>query len=350
MASMRDVAAAAGVSVSTVAAVINNNKYVSPDLAKRVNEAIKATKYVRPDQLAAVAEAAQRDKMVAVILPGVYSSFFPPLLNGITDMASSKDIPVLLMDSKRSFSREKELMERAASYGIRQFILDSVCDIRNEEAYFGSIRKEYIEERGARVVVVERSVRDDAFSCVSVDNYAAAYQAAEHLIELGCRHPAHISGASQFPHAKIREEAFCQCLRDHGVEIDRRRILRGDFTPLSGFSSIHFLLENGIEVDGVFAANDQMAIGAMKALLSSGLRIPDDCAVVGFDDLPVSSLVTPSLSTIHYPVYQMGYRAMEMLSAPREAGRPDSCKLDCRLVKRNSTIKNGPFDWELLGW
>lgn len=344
MSTMRDVARLAGVSVSTVAAVINGTKPVSAALKQKIEAAIAECGYQKPARLH---EEAQRT--LAVILPGLGSSFFSPLLSGVCDAAGEHGFSAMLLDSKRSLSREEALLKRCARRGIRHVILDSLCPADQQDAYFAALEHDLIERNGMRIAVIERSLSNDAFESVSVDNEAAARLAAEHLISLGRRHLAHIAGAQEFPHARLREQAFRQALEAHGIPFDEKYRLQGDFTPLSGYAAMKSLLDNGLMPDGLFAANDQMAIGAMKALTACGLRIPQDCAVVGFDNLAASSLVTPGLTTIHFPIYQLGYRAAELLAAPRSVPAAHIC-LNCRLIQRGSTIEGISGDWTLMDW
>lgn len=348
MSSMRDVARLAGVSVSTVAAVINDNKYVSEDLKKRIENAIMQTDYRKPqpsDQ-----DASRRT--LAVILPGIFSTFFSHVLTGICDATNERNMSVMLMDSKRSIHQERTLLKNCVKMGIHNIILDSVCDVKHEEEYFSEIRREMIERRGMNIALIERRMGDDAFFSVYVNNYNASYEATTHLIEQGCRHLVHITGASEFPHTRIREGAFRAALLDHGITFDEKLLMQGDYTPLSGFAAIRSILETGIPADGIFAANDQMAIGAIKALHAGGRKVPEDFAVVGFDNLPMASLVTPGLTTVQYPVYQLGYQTANMLADTLDGNRPDNprLKLDYRLIVRSSTVKGHTDDWELLGW
>lgn len=348
MSSMRDVARLAGVSVSTVASVINGNKYVSEDLKRRIEAAIMQTGYRKP--LPSDHDESQRT--LAVILPGIFSTFFSPVLVSICDAASERNMSVMLMDSKRSIQTEITLLKNCIKHGIHNVILDSVCDVRHEEEYFSEIRREMIERRGMNIALIERRMADDAFFSVYVNNYNASYEATCHLLDQGCRHLVHITGANEFPHTRIREAAFRAALLEHGIRFDEKLLMQGDYTPLSGFAATRSILETGIPADGIFAANDQMAIGAIKALHAGGRKIPDDFAVVGFDNLPMASLVTPGLTTVQFPIYQLGYQAVNMLADTLDGRRPDNprLKLDYRLIIRSSSVRGHNDDWELLGW
>ncbi len=346
MATMRDVAALAGVSLSTVASVINENKFVSSERKKRVEEAM-----LRLDYQKKTAAKVSNENEIAVILPGIGSSFFPPLLNGISDIANTKQFTVSLYDSGRSFHREEQILKSCAEKGVRNMILDSVCDINHEKQYFAELQKTMVRRYGIRLVVVERKLSMEGLASIYVDNYAASYEVTQHLIELGCRHLVHIGGASVFPNTKTRQDAFVQALFDHNMEPNPLRMLRGDFTPLSGYGLMQEMLDKGITMDGVFAANDQMAIGAMKALIASGCHIPDDIAVAGFDNLAISSVVSPGLTTVQFPIYQMGAQAVGIIAGLRDGNSTNmDVKLESKLIVRGSTQPGAKSDWTLHGW
>ncbi|MDO4546778.1 MAG: LacI family DNA-binding transcriptional regulator [Clostridia bacterium] len=347
MANMRDVATVAGVSVSTVSAALGSTKYVSPRLKARVMAAVRITGY--GDAHGEVRCDVSRD--VAVMLPGSYSSFFPPLLNGITDAASEFGYTVLLYDSDRVWTKEVAFIDEIARRGCQNVILDSICDLPHEAEYFAMIKKRLVEALGARVVVLEREIRDDAFFSVYVDNRQAARDATLHLIDMGHTRIAHIGGSRLFPHSSIREQGYCQALEERGIAPDEHLILRGDFSPISGYAAMSELLAKGIPATAVFSANDQMAVGAIKAITTQGLRVPEDIAVAGFDNLTISSLISPGLTTVQYPIYQMGYLAMSNLARSR-AGEDITrlTKLNARLVVRRSTDKRQIDDWNLQKW
>lgn len=347
MANIRDVAKAASVSISTVSSVLNGNKYVSDDLVQRVLHAVDEVGY-RPGEKES---RTQPRKSVAVILPGTYSSFFSPLISGIEDIASDHNYDVILYDSQRNFQRERELMGMLARRNVRNIIVDSVCCQKNESIYIEELKEKMIRRNGANIVMVEREVHDESVHSIFVDNYEASYLITRHLIDMGRRHIAHISGAEQFPHAEIRAQGYRKAMEDAGLEPDKRWLMMGDFTPLSGFGLVQELLGKGIDIDAIYASNDQMAIGAIKAIRKFGLKVPQDIAVAGFDNLKFSSLITPGITTIQYPVYQMGFQAMQMI-ALLEAGQSvaQKVKLNTRLIVRQSTDAAVLEDWDLQEW
>lgn len=348
MANLREVANIANVSVSTVHAVLSGKKYVSPLLKKRVENALVQSGYIQGKQQAVVEEL---QKEVGLILPGTYSSYFQPLLSGIEDVACKEGYNVILCDSDRKWDLERNLFARLMERGVQNIILDSVCSSEEEADYYEKELIPLARKRGVLIYMLSRPSRAPEIGSFSIDHYKTAYEAVSYLIEQGHRKIVHICGDSTFPHAALRIQGYRMALLDHGIDFDERLLLEGNFTPLSGYATMSELMEKGINVDAVFSANDQMAIGAMKAILSAGLRIPEDVAVVGFDDLSVSSLISPSLTTVHYPIYQMGYGAMRNIVDERMGRTVEKqVELPAKLVVRRSTDASKADDWNLNRW
>lgn len=348
MASMRDVANIANVSVSTVSAVLSGKKYVSPLLKMRVENAIRQTGYNIEKCDVILSET---KKEVGLILPGLYSSYFQPLLNGIEDVAGKEGYNVILCDSDRKWEKECQLLDRLVRRGVKNLILDSVCNVEHEAYYFENVLLPLVREQGIVIYILSRESKYPEIGSFSIDHYQTAYEATQYLIRSGRKRIAHICGDPTFPHSALRIQGYRMALLDDGIEYDEKLLLEGDFSPISGFANMGELLNKGITVDAVFSANDQMAIGAMKAILKDGYRIPEDIAVVGFDDLNVSSLVSPGLTTVHYPIYQMGYGAMRNIVDVRQGREVENhVHLNAKLVVRRSTDPSQVDDWGLNKW
>ena len=346
---MRDIANVANVSVSTVSAVFTGKKYVSPLLKMRIEKAASQLGYDRHKvRSGAVSEP---EKEVGLILPGIYSSYFQPLLSGVEDVAGKEDYNVILCDSNRSWEKECAALDRLVKRGVRNIILDTVCSITDEKAYYEEVLLPLVRQRDIRLCLLSRESKYDEIWSFSIDHYSASYVATDYLIKQGRRRIVHISGDPAFPHAALRIQAYRMALLDSGLPFDDRYLLKGDFTPLSGYAAMQEFLGKGIETDAVFSANDQMAIGAMKAIGIAGLSIPEEIAVVGFDDLSVSSLVSPGLTTVHYPIYQIGYGAMRSIVDSREGKEVVTrVRMNARLIIRQSSDAAKQDDWQLNRW
>lgn len=339
MANIREVAKLAGVSTSTVSLVLNNKKNVSQSMKQRVIEAAVRLGYQRNDT--------RMIDEVAVILPGIYSSFFPPLLSGIQDIAREYQLMVYLFDTNSNHDMEKRYVELCAKKGIKNIIIDSVCNVANEEEYFHFLKQDIRKSGTEKIVFIERKVNDEIISSVYVDNYHSSLEATQHLINMGRTKIVHIGGSTMFPHSQIRLRGFIDALENNSIAVSNHRLMTGDFSPSSGYKAIDELISKGIKFDAVFAANDQMAIGAMKRIKQEGLDIPDQVAVVGFDNLTVSSLVSPSLTTVQYPIYQLGYQSMKIIVDNSTNLSSRRIKLSTKLLIRQSTNNNIVPDWGL---
>jgi len=171
------------------------------------------------------------------------------------------------------------------------------------------------------------------------------------MLDMGHTRIAHIAGPPNLPMSSERLNGYCRALDEAGIAIDKNLIKTGDFTPLKGYEAMRQLLD-GTSLTAVFAANDQMAVGAMKAIKETGFKIPEEIAVAGFDNIFASSLITPSLTTVNVPRYAMGVQAMELLV--EKITNPESERQITRLkgtvVKRQSTDVKGDSAWDLYGW
>ena len=200
------------------------------------------------------------------------------------------------------------------------------------------------------VVFLGRRITDPDFYCVYVDNYKSSYEETEYLIGRGCKKIAYLIGKSKFSHAIERYQGYLDALRDHKIEIDETIIIQGDYSALSGYVAMASLLSRGYSVDALLAANDHMAIGAIKAIKAHGLRIPQDIAVVGFDNLSISSMIEPSLTTMRPPALQMGRMAAKIAcSADRHTFEHEN-EFDVKMVIRKSSDEACSSEWELTGW
>ena len=346
---MRDVANIANVSVSTVSAVLTGNKYVSPLLKMRVEKAATQLGYDRQKVRSHV--VTESEKEVGLILSGIYSSYFQPLLSGVEDVAGREDYNVILCDSNRSWEKECAALDRLVQRGVRNIILDTVCSQNDEKAYYEDVLLPLVRKRDIRLCLLSRESKYEEIWSFSIDHYGASYAATDYLIKQGRRKIVHISGDPAFPHAALRIRAYRMALLDNGLSFEERYLLKGDFSPISGYATMQEFLGKGIETDAVFSANDQMAIGAMKAIGIAGLRIPEEIAVVGFDDLSVSSLISPSLTTVHYPIYQIGYGAMRSIVDSREGKEIiPRVRMNTKLVIRRSSDATKQDDWQLYRW
>jgi DNA-binding LacI/PurR family transcriptional regulator len=349
MANIKDVAEKAGVSISTVSNVINGTKYVSEELKQKIQKAIDELRY-EVDPLARSLKS-KRTMTIGVVITNINRIFFPQVLSGIQEHAARNGYSLNFCTTNDSFEAEKKYVQMLESSQVDGIILDSVADTGRED-YFRYLSKLGNARKTIPVVSIERRMDSYGIDSVAVNNLQGGSLAVRHLADCGCTRIAHISGPLGSCMAQDRLNGYKSELEKLGLKLDDEMVMEGDYSPLSGYHAMRKLLSAGVAADGVFAANDQMAIGAIKAIRENGLRIPEDIRVIGFDNTFVASIVEPALSTVNVPRYKMGDMAVEMLIRRIEGPSAETgcCELPINLIVRQSTDLRGDKNWDLFGW
>lgn len=303
---LEDIARQAGVSRSTVSRVVNDHPNVRDDVRMRVWEVIKRTGY--HPHAAARTLASQRSWMIGLVLPRSVSSFFtdpyfPHLTQGIAQACNQYNytLSLFLVSSKED---EEKIFPRVSRRGLLDGILV-------QSGQIGDRLIDRLVASNIPLVIAGRPFHTSGVSYIDVDNVKAAYNAVTHLIQLGYRRIGTIAGPANTTVGLDRREGYLTALAEHGWDVDETLIVEGDFTEASGYQAMQHLLP--ARPDAIFAASDIMAVGAMRAARDAGLRIPDDVAFVGFDDLPTTTLFDCPLTTIRQPVVEFGIKAVETL-------------------------------------
>ncbi len=348
VANIKDVAHLAGVSISTVSHVTRGTKFVSEALRGRVSAAIDHLKYeVNP---VASGLKSKATRILGVVIPDISSIFFPEILKGIQDFALRVGYRPTFYNTGFDPDLEVDVIRRLEAGWVDGIILDSAARLEDEE-YLRFLTELGGHKKRIPVVSLEREVPGGQFRSVRIDNYEGACIATRHLLECGCREIAHIAGPPVSCVAGRRHSGYRDELWRAGLPYNGKMVVDGDFSPRDGYRAMQELLRRRLKIDGILVANDQMAIGAMRAIRDAGLDIPSEIKLVGFDNLFVSSLVEPSLTTIAVPRYQMGFEAARLLVQGIENRKvTEDIVLPISLVVRNSTRSNGDREWDLLSW
>ena len=330
--SLGQVARAAGVSRATASRVLNGSNQVSESAREAVERAAAALGYV-PSR-AARSPAGGRSESVGVVVPQPTSRLFadpmfPRLLRGIGEELSANGLQMVLFapQSEADISR----LEQYLAGGHVDAVL--LLALRDSDPLV--VR---LHAHGIPVVAGGRPRGAKTVSFVDVDNHSGGRVATEHLIEHGRRRIAHISGPRQDHQAGERLQGFREATWNAGLRSDL--IEHGDFDRDSGEIAMHRLLATTHQIDAVFAASDAMAAGALWALQVLGMRVPDDVAVIGFDDSPVAAATQPPLSSVRQPIEEMGRQMTRLvlsLSAVRDQ-TPREVMLGAELAIRGSTV------------
>lgn len=351
-ASIRDVAQLAGVSISTVSNVMTGKKPVSRELATRVNSAVENLAYMANPMASGLKSS--KSNTIGVIITTFQSLFFGQVLKGIQDTVFKKGFMVNVFDSNNSLANEKRYIERLVSSLSDGVILLSLADYNDpgDVEYLRSVGKLSINGKRVPVVGLERTLGPADADAVICDNRSAAAEVTGHLIDKGHRKIAHITGLRHMEMSELRLLGYKDALLKAGIKHGKELVASGDFTPYSGYACMWELLKK-TKCTAVFAANDQMAIGAIKAIKEKGLKIPEDIAVAGFDNIFPGTLINPSLTTISVPAYQMGRIAANMLMeriSGKSKGPGEKRTLRTRLIVRRSTDIGGERAWDLNNW
>lgn len=324
-----EVAERAGVSRSAASRVLNNAPHVSPEKRAAVQRAIRELDYV-PNTTARALATRQRGAVALVIsgeAPSIFADpFFAKVIVGASAALEEADLHLMLCLAASDRSRRR-LAELLRARGVDGAMLMAVRE--NDPVLH------IAGEAEVPVVFGGRPAGFEAPWYVDVDNVGGARQATEHLLARGRRRVGMISGlpdtqASRARHRGYREAMVLAGLRPIPPE-------HGDFTEPSGAAAMAALLKREPDTDGVFAANDNMAAGALRALRGAGRAVPRDVAVVGFDDLDIAQIAEPSLTTVHQPIQALGNETARMLVGRITGEEPSSLILPTHLVARAST-------------
>ncbi|NMB11995.1 MAG: LacI family transcriptional regulator [Firmicutes bacterium] len=321
---LSDVAREAGVSVVTVSRVINDTypEKVSEKTRQRVLETVARMNY-KPNVMARGLQKG-RTFLIGVAIVRVADSFFGEILQGIHDAAAAADLGVLLGTRRLDIGKDESALRELQSRGVEGIV------------YYGTTQDpktaKCLVAEGLPLIQLCNSHANLDAPYVVVDHFQGAYQGTEYLLKLGHRHIAHI-GAYQDrdPQGLMRLAGYRAALKDHGIEVDESLVVLGGWTWESGYRAMHKLYRQCRgKVTAVFASSDYEAVGAMRACQEMGLRIPDDIALVGFDDLPFSAWLDIPLTTIAQPKEAMGQAAVRSLvdliegrSAPNVVFQPE---------------------------
>ena len=332
---IKDVAKAAGVSTQTISRVMNNTSYVSEKTRRRVEKIVKQLDY-RPSTLAR-SLIQQRSYTLGVVTFGLKYIGPSRTLNGIADKADELGY-MLLMKKMDNFDTDRidEVIDSLLARQVDGIIWDVPENDENREWAKGITN--------LPVPIVFMSMEPKAgFSVISLDSYLGAQLATRHLIDQGCQHIGHISGSLDWWEARLRLEGWRDTLKKAKLKVSDEHWEQGNYSSASGAEAAKKLFDRYSAMDGIFAANDQMALSVLREAYQRGIKVPEQLAVVGFDNIPESAYFYPSLTTIAQDPQMLGGQAVqclvEMIQAQHEKRtfEPKLILLPPTLVVRESS-------------
>jgi len=331
-ATIKDVAKEAGVSIATVSRIVNNMPgHYNEKTKRRVVQTIKKLNY-QPNAIARSLRN-KKTRTIGFIVPGL-QPFFAEVLEGVQSVARKKGYSIVLCNTDYDPKQEEAYVVNLLERRIDGAIFTS-----------GVMKDEHIlrlKEEGIPIVLIEKFIESSDIPAVVIDNISAAKRAVKHLLSLGYKNIGYISAPLELVPLRKRFEGYKQALLERQVSYDpsvvyiEKTIKKED--PRSGYKIMKRILRQGNVPRAFFIVSDTLAIGAIKAIKDFGMRVPDDIAIVGFDDIDIASFSDPPLTTVVQPKYQMGVEGMEMLIKAMSGVklRKKEIRLDVELVVRGS--------------
>lgn len=325
---VKDVAEHAGVSIATVSRVVNQSEDVSQELREKVLQAVEELGY-HPSRTAQRLRA-RKSLVIGLIISDIQNPFFTSVVRGIEDVAHQQDYSIILCNSDEDPEKEKLYIDVMRSEEVAGLIISSTSQVT-----------EYINrllDSGIPVVAMDRSIKHQQVDIVSVENVLGAYEAVSYLIQKGHQWIGFIGLPMNLTTGVERREGYINALKDHGLKPVEELMCIGDARQEGGFNCATDLLEGGRPLTALFASNNLMTLGALGAIRSQGLRVPEDVSLIGFDDMPWAQYLNPPLTVVSQPTYELGKQSAELLL--KRISHPDEktkqIRLKTKLVVRQS--------------
>lgn len=326
MATIVDVAKLAGVTPTTVSRVINNRGYISEKTRNKVNEAMDQLGY-QPNEIAR-SLTKQKSNTIGVIVPHISHPYFSKLISNLENEAAKNGYKIILCNSKEKAEKEKQYLDMCKSNRVAGIILCS-----------GNVESNKINTGNIPVVLLEKNFEEDKLG-IQCDNYQGGKLATEHLIDCGCKRLLHFSGVidEEMP-ADNREKAFIDICNENNIEFFIRKYDINTYNEMNYYEYIKDTLNEIKNIDGIFASSDLIAAQVIQVCNELNIRIPSDVKLVGFDDVEIAKLTTPTITTIHQPIKEMAKLAIELIDSKyKNIEVNEQTILPIELVVRNSTL------------
>lgn len=331
---IRDIAKKLDLHHSTVSRALRNHPDVNPETRNKILTLVKELDY-HPNSIAQ-ALTKKRSKTIGIIVPTITNNFFAHAISGIESVAYNAGYYIMLCQSNESY--EQELLTVSA------LISNRVCgamicpsQTTKDHKHFKKFQRHEIP-----FVFYDRECNNIKASKVVVDDFEGAYNAVEHLINSGYRRIAHFAGPQYLSNSLNRCKGYKSALKKNGIPVDENLIIKGGFTEEYGSEGFKKLQDLEKLPDAIFTVNDTVAIGAFRQIKKSGLRIPNDIALAGFSNNPITTLVDPPLTSVFQPAHELGQVAARLLIAQIESKEepfePERIVLKTKLIVRESTV------------
>ncbi|GAA5346782.1 LacI family DNA-binding transcriptional regulator [Planifilum fimeticola] len=338
MATIKDVAKLAGVSISTASLALNNQPHVREETRKKVLEAAKQLNY-QPNGIARDLKSS-KTYTIGLILADLAGPFYSELIRGIQDVTASNGYDLVALSAVGENPKSVRYIQEKRTDGM----IIMAHNISTE-----MIRK--AARPDFPIIVLDRKMEADHIYSVGVDNRKAAFEAVSYLLKKGYRRIGYLGGPSNSTDNQQRFLGYRDALKAQGLKVEPKWCLQGRFVKEGGYQAVKLLAAQDLLPEAIFSANDEMAIGAMEALEERGIKVPQEVAIVGFDDIQLARYVRPALTTVRQPMYDMGSMAASLLFRLFQKDRSvRSVMLETELIIRescggNPSISGGDGKW-----
>lgn len=334
---IHDIARELNIDSSTVSRALSNNARVTQKTKDKVNAKALELGYQR--NLLASSLRNNKTNTIGVIVPRISRHFFSSAIAGIEETAYEAGYNVTISQSLEQLEREQKIAQTFSANRV-DGVLISVSMETKDNDYL-----KIFKNSGTPLVFFDRHIEMPGNSNVLIDDFQGGLDATEHLIMQGCKKIAHFSGPQELEIYKNRFNGYKAALEKHSIPLDENLIISSKLMEADGIENAKKLLSLGIAIDGIFSSNDTAAISALRYLKEQGIRIPEDIAIVGFSNEPISSVIEPSLTTIDQPGFEMGKIATHLLLTQikdkQGLSGPETIILKPVLIKRNSSKRLG---------
>lgn len=328
---IKDIARYAGVSTATVSKIINKkDSSISEDTRAKVLSVVKEYAYV-PNRVAS-SMVTKRTKTLGLVIPDIANPFFPEVARGAEDKANQEGYNLILCNTDDKVEKEDSYISM-----LQEKMVDGIIFTASSGRLTIS---ESLKKINVPVITVDRDIEElKTMGKITVDNVSGAYEAVKYMLSRGYTKIIHICGPLTSTPTKMRILGFEKAMLEAGYKKEDLLIIDGEYLSYSGEEAIEKVIDLNYEFDGVFCGNDLIALGAIKALKKNNYIIPNNVGVIGYDDIYMSRMIDPELSTVNQPTYDMGYRAAELLikMLSDEDIENNEVILDTKLIVRGTT-------------
>lgn len=330
-----DIAKKLNLATSTISRALQDHHTISKKTIKKVKETAEKMGYV-PNTLAAGLRG-NKTKTIGVLIPTITQPFLSSLISGIEIAAQKSGYTVIIMQSHDSYEEEVNMAKALYSNRVSGVISSLAMETR-DTSHFDQFISNNIP-----LVFVDRVPKDFNTFRVIIDNYAAGYKATKHLIDQGCTRIAHLTAGSEFGNLyNERKRGYLEALKDNNIPIDENlTVYLKAVTYEEGVKASNKLLDLNPIPDGVFASGDIIAVSAVQTAKKRGLKVPEDIAVIGFNNDPISQIIDPNISTITHPAEKMGKASADIILKNLKSAKKDDVKeitfLNTEVIIRESS-------------